>query len=163
MGGLLCTATLLAALGSGLIAGTFFAYTAFVLPAVSRMAPKSGIRAMQAITLSTRGPLFLLVFFGTAVLAAILGIAAPFRWSEPYALYLLAGSLLYLNGPLGITLLRNLPLNKRLAIVNADSEAGVKMWKEDYLPAWSLWNWARVMTALAAAVCFIVALLRQAA
>jgi uncharacterized membrane protein len=155
-------ATLLAALGSILIAGTFFAYATLVLPAVSRMTPKSGIRAMQAITLSAKGPLFLLVFFGTAALAAILGVAAPFRWSEPNALYLLAGSLLYLNGPLGITLLRNLPLNKKLAIVNADSDAGVQVWK-DYLPDWSLWNLARVITGLAAGVCFIVALLRQAA
>ncbi len=159
---MLCTATLLAGLGSALIAGAFFAYAAFVLPAVSRMAPKSGIRAMQAITMATRGPLFLLAFFGTAALAAILGIVAAFRWSEPYALYLLAGSLLYLGGPLVITLLRNLPLNKQLAIVNADSEAGVKAWK-DYLPAWSLWNYARVITGLAASVCFIVALLRQVA
>ena len=42
-----------------------------------------------------------------------MGIAATLRWSEPGALYLLIGSLLYLNGPFGVTLLKNLPLNNQ--------------------------------------------------
>jgi uncharacterized membrane protein len=162
MDGLLCTATFLAALGSALVAGAFFAFSAFVLPALSRLAPASGIGAMQKIIMAVKGGLFLLVLFGTAALAAALGIAAPFRWSEPDAPYLLGGSLLYLNGPLGVTLLRNLPLNNQLAFVRPDSEAGAKVWKA-YLPTWSLWNHVRVATALAAAACFIMALVRQAA
>lgn len=162
MDGLLCAATFLAALGSALIAGAFFAFSAYLMPALARLAPAAGIAAMQSILMKIKSAPFLLVFFGMALLAALLGIAAPFRWSEPDALYLLAGSLLYLNGPLGVTLLRNMPLNNRIAGVRADSETGAKVWKE-YLPAWSAWNLVRVATALAAAACFIMALVRQAA
>ena len=46
----LCAATFLAALGSGLIAGVFFAFSAFVLTALSRLPYQGGIAAMQAIT-----------------------------------------------------------------------------------------------------------------
>ncbi|MGH6793605.1 MAG: anthrone oxygenase family protein, partial [Methyloceanibacter sp.] len=53
-------------------------------------------------------------------------------------------------------------LNNQLAFVRPDSEAGAKVWKT-YLPTWSLWNHVRVATALAAAACFIMALVRQAA
>ncbi|MBM3543638.1 MAG: DUF1772 domain-containing protein [Alphaproteobacteria bacterium] len=162
MDGFLCVVTFLAALGSALIAGIFFAFSAILIPALSRLAPASGIAAMQSILVTIkRGP-FVLVFFVTALLAVLLGIAAPFRWAEPDALYLLAGSLLYLNGPFGVTLLRNMPLNNRLAHVKPDGETGAKVWK-DYLPAWSWWNHVRVATALAAAACLIMALVRQAA
>ena len=50
----LCAATFLAALGSGLIAGAFFALSAFVLTALSRLPDQGGIAAMQAISTSPR-------------------------------------------------------------------------------------------------------------
>ena len=62
----LCAATFLAALGSGLIAGVFFAFSAFVLTALSRLPDQGGIAAMQAITAAIKNPLFLIVFFGMA-------------------------------------------------------------------------------------------------
>jgi uncharacterized membrane protein len=41
--------TLLSALGSGLIAGVFFAFSAFVMKALARLPPAQGIAAMQSI------------------------------------------------------------------------------------------------------------------
>ena len=67
---LLTATTLLAALGSGLIAGAFFAFSAFVLAALARLPARSGIAAMQSIIVAIKSPLFLTVFFGTAALAA---------------------------------------------------------------------------------------------
>ena len=66
---------------------------------------------MQAITAAIKNPLFLIVFFGMAALASLLGIAAPLRWSEPGALYLLIGSLLYLNFPFAAARRRRRPLS----------------------------------------------------
>jgi uncharacterized membrane protein len=162
MDGILCVVTFLAALGAALIAGTFFAFFAFLLPALSRLVPATGIAAMQSILVTIKRAPFVLVFFGTALLTALLGIAALFRWAEPDALYLLAGSLLYLIGSFGVTLLRNMQLNNRIVHVRPESETAAKVWK-DYLPAWALWNHVRVVTALAASACFIMALVRQAA
>jgi uncharacterized membrane protein len=51
---LLTASTLLAALGSGLIAGAFFAFSAFVLAALAGLPARSGIAAMQSLIVATR-------------------------------------------------------------------------------------------------------------
>ena len=154
---LLTASTVVAALGSGLIAGVFFAFAAFVLAALSRLPAPAGITAMQTMIAAIKSPLFLVVFFGTAALAALLGIAATLKWSEPGALYLLIGSLLYLNGPFGVTLLKNLPLNNHLAAVTPGSIESAIVWKE-FRDSWGLWNHVRWIAALGAAAAFIWAL-----
>jgi len=155
---LLTASTLLAALGSGLIAGAFFAFSAFVLAALARLPARSGIAAMQSIIVAIKNPLFLTVFFGTAALAGILGIAAPLRWSEPGALYLLIGSLLYLNGPFGVTLLKNLPLNTKLLPMKPESAEAGRFWNT-FRADWGQWNHARWIGALGASAAFVMALI----
>ena len=49
MSGVLYIATVLTALGCGLIAGAFFAFSSFVMPALKRLPPAHGIAAMQSI------------------------------------------------------------------------------------------------------------------
>ncbi len=154
---LLFVTTFLAALGAGLMAGVFFAFSGFILKALGRVAPETGIAAMQSLTATIKNPMFLGVFFGTAALSAALGIAAPIVWSTRGACWLLAGSALYLTGPFTVTLLRNVPLNNQLAQVEPGSAAGKKFW-DTYLPAWNTWNHVRTAGALAAAACFIMAL-----
>ena len=159
---LLTVSTVLTALGSGLIAGAFFAFAAFVLPALSRLPAPSGIAAMQSITATIKGSLFLVVFFGTAALAALMGIAATLQWGEPGALYLLIGSLLYLNGPFAVTLMKNLPLNNKLAATKPDSAEGKRLWPE-FRATWGSWNHARWIGGLGAAAAFIWALVEGGA
>ena len=156
---LMFTSTFLAALGAGLMAGVFFAFSGFILAALGRIAPETGIAAMQSLTSTIKNPLFFSLFFGTAALSALLGLAAPFRWSEPGACWLLAGSALYLTGPFTVTLLRNVPLNNQLAQVEPASAAGKKFW-ETFLPTWTNWNHVRALGAFGAAICFIMALIR---
>lgn len=159
---LLFVATVLAVLGCGLIAGAFFAFAAFVMTALGRLPAPSGIAAMQSIIAAIKGPLFLVVFFGTAALAGVLGLAAPLRWSEPGSGYLLLGSLLFLNGPFGVTLMKNLPLNNRLAAVKPKSAEGASFWTE-FRATWGLWNQVRWIGSLAAAASFIWALVEGGA
>ena len=52
MGGFTFVLTLLAALGSGLIGGVFFAFSAFVMKALARLRPDQGIAAMQSINVT---------------------------------------------------------------------------------------------------------------
>ena len=155
---LLTASTLLAALGSGLIAGAFFTFSAFVLAALARLPARSGIAAMQSIIVAIKSPLFLTVFFG----AALLGLVAPLRWSEPGALYLLIGSLLYLNGPFGVTLLKNLPLNNKLLPMKPESAEAGRFWNE-FRAAWGLWNHVRWIGALGASAAFAAAFIEGGA
>ena len=154
---LLPIATILAVLGSGLIAGAFFAFAAFVLPALSRQPAPAAIAAMQSIIAAIKGPLFVAVFFGTAALAGLLGLAAPLKWGEPGAMSLLIGSLLYLNLPFGVTLMKNLQLNTKLVELKPASAEGKRYW-EEFRATWAFWNHVRWIGALGAAAAFTMAL-----
>jgi uncharacterized membrane protein len=156
MGSLLPILTLLAALGSGLIAGFFLAFSATVMWALERQPPTAGISAMQTINVVVLNPIFLGTFFGTAILSLVLDIVALVGWSEPGSGYLLAGSLLYFIGTFLVTLVFNVPLNNRLAAVKPDSAEGKAVWTL-YLSVWTAWNHVRTAASLAAMASFILA------
>ena len=148
--------TLAAALGAGLVAGIFFAFSAFIMSALKRLPPEGGISAMQSINVAVLNPVFFFVFFGTAVAALILAIASFAGWSPSRPLYLLAGSLLYLAGTIVVTMAFNVPLNNKLAATGAKSAEGAGVWKT-YLSAWTAWNHVRTIAALLACASFILA------
>ena len=86
--------TFVAALGSGLMAGVFFAFSTFVMKALARLPAREGIAAMQSINIVVINPAFLGVFLGTAVACvAVLG-GAVLRWETSSAACLLAGGAL---------------------------------------------------------------------
>jgi uncharacterized membrane protein len=147
--------TLLAALGSGMMAGLFFAFSAFIMQAFAKRPAPVGIAAMQSINETILKPVFFLVFFGTAVLGAVLAILAAISWSDAGAGWRLAGGLLYLVGSIGITMRCNVPLNNRLMNVAADSAEGATFWSH-YLKVWTQWNHVRTVGCIAAAACFIL-------
>ena len=157
---LLFALTFLSALGSGVMAGLFFAFSAFVMTALNRIAPSAGIAAMQSISIAILNPVFYTVFFGTVVTSLLLAVAAVFRWAEPGAIYLLAGGLLYILCSLLVTIFFNVPLNDGLAAVAPDSAEGAATWTR-YLAAWVPWNHLRTIGCLAATAAFILALCHQ--
>src|ERR1044071_5696034 len=75
--------TFFTGLGCGLIAGVFFAFSAFVMKALARLSPVQGISAMQSINVVVINPVFLAVFLGTAAGCAFLAISSLFRWEKP--------------------------------------------------------------------------------
>jgi len=85
-----------------------------------------------------------------------LTVYLPFRWHKPGALFILAGSLLYLVGTMFVTFAFNVPLNDTLATVDPASADGATQWAS-YLAAWTNWNHVRTAAALMAAVSFTVA------
>lgn len=149
--------SLVAALGAGLVAGIFFAFSSFVMGALGRLPAQGGIAAMQSINVVVLNPGFFAVFFGTAIVALILAIAALLDWSTPDGYYLAGGAFLYIVGCILVTLVCNVPLNNRLAAVDPASTAGEAVWTH-YLSAWTAWNSVRTIASLAASALFILAL-----
>lgn len=147
----------LAALGSGLIAGVFFAFSSFVMSALARLQPKEGIVAMQAINITVINPLFMLIFLGTAVLCLFLIISLILRWTQFDGTSLWLGCLFYLIGTLGVTIVCNVPLNEALGKVDPNSTSGASLWSY-YLTTWTLWNHVRTLSALVAAISFTISL-----
>ena len=152
--------TFVSALGSGLIAGFFLAFSIVVMRALAQQPTPQGIATMQSINIVVLNPIFFTAFFGTA--AACLGLigSAFFRWQRPDAAYLLAGSLLYLVGTILVTILFNVPRNNALAAVDATSAEGANVWA-NYLSSWTAWNHVRTIAALAAAASFTIALCQR--
>ncbi len=145
--------TFTAAIGCGLVAGVFFAFSTFVMPALARLQPDRGIVAMQSINITAINPLFMLALLGTAGVCILLIITLLPKWHQPSSACLLVGSLLYLVGTVGVTIAFNVPLNDALAKVEPDSVEGAKVWAA-YLVTWTFWNHVRTLTALAASAIF---------
>lgn len=159
---LLLALKLFSALGCGLVAGVFFAFSTFVMNALARLQPTQGITAMQSINITVINPVFMLAFLGTATACIMLAVSSLFRWHQPGAAYLLVGSTLYLVGTVLVTILFNVPLNDALARVEPGSADGLSLWAS-YLANWTAWNHVRAAAALAAAGSLTIALCNRAA
>jgi uncharacterized membrane protein len=155
-GSFLSTVTFAAALGTALMAGLFFAFSVSVMRGLARIPPAAGIAAMQAINVVILNPVFGLVFFGTTAACLFLGVSALIQRPSPAAPYHLGGSLLYLIGAFGVTVVFNVPRNNALAAVDPASTDGARVWSR-YLATWTAWNHVRTVASLAATAALIAA------
>lgn len=146
-----------AALGCGLVAGVFFAFSTFVMPALARLQPAQGIAAMQSINVLAITPWFMGLLFGTALLCLATALLAILGWSDPASAWLIAGSVLYLAGVILVTMMFNVPLNNALAALAPESAEAASLWTR-YLTDWTRWNHLRTLSPTGAAGCFILAL-----
>ncbi len=159
---LMINGIILAALGTGLIAGTFFAFSTFIMAALGRLPAPQGIAAMQSINITVITPLFMGVLFGTALLCVGLVATALPRWTDPGAVWVIAGGLLYVLGAILVTILFNVPRNDVLAALDPASSEAAVLWAR-YVTVWTLWNHVRGLASLAACAAFVLALRAAAA
>jgi len=61
-----------AAIGSGITAGVFFAFSSFVIAALKRISPEQGTAVMNSINVTVINPGFMSAFAGTALLCLLL-------------------------------------------------------------------------------------------
>ncbi|APR79941.1 Integral membrane protein [Minicystis rosea] len=148
--------TFCAALGSGVVGGIFFAFSSFVMPALSRLPAAQGIAAMTSINTAVLNASFALAFFGTSAACAVLGVRALMGVRDRGALFLVIGSALYLLGSVAVTLARNVPHNEALATVDPSSAAAATAWAR-YVADWTAWNHVRTAASVAAMASFIQA------
>jgi uncharacterized membrane protein len=149
--------TVIAALGCGLVAGVFFAFSTFVMGALARIPAPDGIRAMQSINVVVINPLFMLALLGTAAACIVVAVLSVIEWEQPESIYILAGSALYLIGTIIETMVYNVPRNEALAASDPDAPASEDLWRR-YVREWTIGNHVRTAAAFTAAVLFTVAL-----
>lgn len=154
--------TFMAAVGSGLVAGIFFAFSNFVMPALGRVAPASGLAAMQAINVTVINPGFMLAFMGTAVLCLGLALGSWFWLGEWSGKLLLAASLVYLVGCVGVTMALNVPLNDALAAAQPETAQASELWQR-FLVDWTFWNSVRTAASTVAMMLFTLVLISRSA
>lgn len=155
----LLVVTPIVAVGCGLIAGVFFAFSAFVMAALARLPAAHGVAAMQSINVVVLNPVFLGVFLGTAAGCALLAVAGALAWGRPGAALLLAGGLAYLLGTVLVTGRCNVPCNAALARVDPAGPDAAALWQE-YVRSWTRWNHVRTIAAGLAMTALMLALRR---
>jgi uncharacterized membrane protein len=147
--------TLTCAVGSGVMAGVFFAFSVSVMKALGALPPSCGMAAMQSINVVIINPLFLSVFLGTAGASLCVMVVSIMWRNEAGAWGALLGSLLYLVGVFFVTMRFNVPRNNALARVDPESGEGARLWA-NYLSGWTAWNHVRTIAALGAAFSFAI-------
>ncbi|AOK21573.1 DUF1772 domain-containing protein [Burkholderia ubonensis] len=145
------------AIGCGLMAGVYFAFSTFVMTSLGRLAPAAGVAAMNAINVDIVRSLFMPVFLGTTLASLALAILALLNRSEPGAIWIVAGGAIYVIGMFVVTMVFNVPLNDALSATDASSAEGAAFWAR-YLRDWTVWNHARTVASTAACGLFIAAL-----
>ncbi len=145
----------IAIIGTGLIAGTFFIFSAAVMAALGRITIE-GMRAMQSINLVILNPIFLGVFMGSALISLVLVGLSVWKWQTLQAYYILAGAAFYVIGSFIVTIALNVPLNNALLAADATTTAGQEVWK-NYLTNWTFWNHIRTAASILSTAAFALA------
>ncbi|UQU68230.1 DUF1772 domain-containing protein [Couchioplanes caeruleus] len=141
------------AVGSGLLAGVFFAFSAFVMSGLRRLPDASGAAAMRSINVTAQRPPLMIALFGVSALCVVMIVRAVVTWSRPGAGWLLLGAIVTLVGALGVTSAVNVPLNNRL-------DAGTVSWSR-FLAGWEPANHARTVLCLAGCALLLAGALRR--
>jgi uncharacterized membrane protein len=157
----LAIVTFFAALGCGVVAGVFFAFSAFVMRALDRLPAPRAVAAMQEINAAAPTPAFMAVLFGTALACGVLIPWSLFVWGGPSAVYLLVGGGLYLICAIGPTIVYHVPRNEALAKVEPRGVEAESRWSS-YVAGWTAWNHLRFAGALAASASLVMALVFSA-
>jgi uncharacterized membrane protein len=144
------------AIACAIVGGVFLAFSDFIMRSLAKSAATAGIEAMQIINREVYHSLFMVLLLGMSGLSVlILGGALVFL-NGPTQGAAIVGALIYIVGVLGVTLTFNVPMNKRLDVLNFASDHAATYWKDVFLPNWTFWNWVRGVAAMAVAPCFLV-------
>jgi len=139
--------------GVALVGGALFGFSAFIMAALARMPDAEGIRAMQNINKTVFTPWFMGPFFGTALLGVATVVLGLLNTDCGWWFQVASAGGLYALGVFVVTAAGNVPLNNRLAVVDADDPESAELWRR-YLVVWTRWNHVRVVASVLALVQF---------
>jgi uncharacterized membrane protein len=135
------------ALGSGLMAGAYFAFSGFIMQAFGKIETTQSITAMNAINKVILRSWFMPVFFGSSIVSVLLIIVALVHWSEAGSGWALLTGAVYFVGMFMCTVVFNVPLNNMLA-ESDEAGAGAREDWSHYLKTWTRWNHLRTVSSL---------------
>ncbi|WP_370881114.1 anthrone oxygenase family protein [Rhizobium mesoamericanum] len=147
-----------AAIGSGLVAGIFFAFSTFIMTSFARIPTEQGIAAMNSINVTIVRSPFMLLFVPTAVFCLVIAAVAFFNWRGGISVWMLSGAILYVFASFLSTIVFNVPMNDALAKVSGSGAEATALWAT-YLKDWTWWNHVRTIGSLFASIAFVRALM----
>ena len=142
---------------TGLSAGLFYAWSVSVIPGTQKVVDATYLETMQSINRAILNPSFFLIFFGALIFLSISSIY-EFHTNKVTFWLLLASSIFYLLGTVGVTALGNVPLNDQLDVLkivemNSDKIAEFRKYYE------SNWNKLHMIRTVFAVLSFLLSVL----
>lgn len=141
----------------GLLAGLYFAFSAFVMTALDRIEVPAGVAAMNSINGVIQRSLFMPLFVGSSLSSLALAVVGALHMDEAGGAGMLAGGVIYVTGMFVVTMVFNVPRNNTLDASDPVSPAGRAIWAR-YLKEWTIWNHVRTLASTAALILFVGAL-----
>ena len=133
----------------GLMAGIYFTFSVFVMRALATLNPLNGAHAMIAINQVIVKTLFLPLFFGSTVLAAVLMIQTFLAEANDASVLIYLATSAYIIGMFLVTVFGNVPMNNRLQASAINNQALTEYWQY-YLTVWTQLNHIRTLSCLVA-------------
>ena len=141
---------------TGLMAGIYFAFSAFIMKSLSELPETQGAQAMNSINDVIVNTVFLPVFFGTTVWYAGLALLSLVDWQSGRSLLVVLSALIYIIGMFAVTAFGNVPLNNMLKESEGDESKLVRAWRK-YLVQWTALNHIRTISCIASCALMIMA------
>lgn len=148
---------------TALMAGLFFAWSCSVIPGLSRLQDSTYISTMQSINRAIQNPLFFFCFFGTAI---FLPLCTYLQYNQPISSrfwFLLAATVIYLVGVMGVTIFGNIPLNETLDAFQLTSSTAkdIRETRANFEDSWTAFHTVRTLASTLVIVFVIIACLNQ--
>ncbi|WP_191600852.1 DUF1772 domain-containing protein [Marinomonas algicola] len=132
---------------TGIMAGIYFAFSVFIMKSLSQLPNIEGARAMNRINDVIIKTVFLPLFLGSTFWYAGLIIWSFVNWQSGQSTLIISASLVYIVGMFLITVIGNVPLNKKLKVSENDEKELSKTWPY-YLQKWTQFNHLRTLSAM---------------
>lgn len=147
---------LLLGLLSALLAGSFLAFSDFVMPGIRRADSCSGIEAMQNINRAAFKSVLLVVFIALGPMTLCLTVFVLVKDIGPGQSLIVLGSVFYLVLVFLVSVYCTIPLTKRLEESEFRAEKTAIFW-DFYLRRWTLYHHIRTVGCIATAACYLLA------
>ena len=135
---------------TGLSAGFFYAWSVSVIPGTQKVVDVTYLETMQSINRAILNPAFYLIFFGSML---FLSIGSIYEFSDNKTTFwlMLAASILYLVGTVGVTAMGNVPLNDQLDVLDLVdlSSSNIQEFRNFYESNWNRLHLIRTVFAVA--------------
>ncbi len=142
------------AVGMALVSGVFLAFSDFVMRSLRRASPTVGIEAMQLINREVYGSAFLVALLGLVPVSGVLAVYAVLRIEGLASGWFVAGAAIYGIGVVLVTMLGNVPMNRRLDLMAAEAVETRDYWQH-YARRWTCLNHLRTLASALAAAAFV--------
>ncbi len=152
---------LIAATLSALVAGLFFAWSISIMPGLARVSDSEFVSVMQAANRAIQNPLFFTAFFGAQIILPV--CVFLFSGNTSRFWLLLAATIAYTVGVMGVTVFGNVPMNNTLDRFDLQSanRTEIAVIRKNYEGRWNRFNTVRTVASTLTVILVIIACLEK--